>query len=170
MVIEVKGNKKSETVEKTDKREKKEIKEKERKPCNECRYYDHSTERDFHRKVGPRNDKGERTEIIEIRAVCRNPKASAFKHLVHATLTRRECSYWKEGKYEPSKKETKTLKKENEEKKTAPSEYHGPPLTEVEEKNLKEKKKRPKAVAIKNPLNGETKTLVKKRGKVFVEK
>lgn len=122
---------KEETVEKTEKkREKNEIKEEKRKPCNECVAYDWTSEREFHRD-------GIREGLVEIRGVCKNPKAPAYRHLVHATLTRRQCSYWEKGKYKPPRKETK---KESEEEKTAPSEHHGPPLTEVEKKELEKKK------------------------------
>ena len=80
----------------------------EGKTCNECRWYDKSTERDFHRKVGARNEKGERSEIVEVRAVCRNPKAKAFNRLVHATLLKRECPQWEKGVYTaPEKLEKK---------------------------------------------------------------
>ena len=88
---------------------------KEGKTCNKCRWYDKSIERDFHRKVGPQNGKGERSEIVEVRAVCRNPKAKAFNRLVHATLLKRECPHWEKGVYkapeEPEKKESQNVLK-----------------------------------------------------------
>lgn len=100
--------------------DKKGVSEKEtRKPCGKCRFYNWSTERQFHRKVGPKDEKmGERRLIIEPRAVCRSPTARAKGHLVHRDQTKRPCEYWKAGKYEPQKEEKK---KEPE----TPDEYYG---------------------------------------------
>jgi len=62
--------------------------------CKDCKGYDKSTQREFHRRVGKKDDKGNRTEIVEIRAICRNPKADSFKHLVIAEYSRRQCPVW----------------------------------------------------------------------------
>jgi hypothetical protein len=91
--------------------EQKKEEEKEQHFCKDCKSYDKSTEREFHRKVGPRNDKGERTEIVETRAVCMNPKASSYRHLVMAEYAKRQCPMWNEGIYEqPAKPEEKPTK------------------------------------------------------------
>jgi len=37
------------------------------KDCGHCKWYDVSTQRDFYRKVGPKDDKGVRT-TIKVRA------------------------------------------------------------------------------------------------------
>jgi hypothetical protein len=44
--------------------------------CGECKWYDKSTERDFHRD-------GIRPGLVEVRAVCRNKDVKTFGHLVH---------------------------------------------------------------------------------------
>ena len=122
----------------------------EGKTCSKCRWYDKSTERDFHRKVGPHNGKGERSEIVEVRAVCRNPKAKAFNRLVHATLLKRECPHWEKGVYKAPEKPEK--------KKTSDSQG-----SENTEKNTKN------SVTLTNKLNGETKTFEKKGRKLVVK-
>ena len=80
--------------------------------CKDCKFYDKSTERDFHRKVGKTDEKGERTEIVELRAICRNKKAKSFGHLVMAEYSKRQCEYWEKGKYVPSEKPEEKPKKE----------------------------------------------------------
>lgn len=148
---------------------KEEIKEEKRKPCSQCKWYDHSSEREFHRRVGKRDEKGERIEIIEIRAVCRNPKARAYRHLVKSEYSKRQCPVWEFGKYEPpKKKETKEKKTEpDEEKMTSPAEYHGPVLTDVERAELKKNKKKHskkqqlkngEKIIVKDPHNDDVKT------------
>jgi hypothetical protein len=80
--------------------------------CKDCIGYDKSTEREFHRKVGKKDEKGNRSEIVEVRAVCRTPKADSFKHLVMANYSKRQCPCWEKGTYlkpietakQPSKK------------------------------------------------------------------
>lgn len=99
--------------------------------CKDCRFYDKPSERKFRRKVGPRNKKGERTEIIELRAVCRNPKSKSYNRLVMAEYERRQCPVWEEGVYKP---EGKNNRQDN--AKTAPHEYHGPDLTNVEKTEM----------------------------------
>ena len=92
------------------------VKEETAKICRHCRWYDMSRQRDFHRKVGKRNEKGERTEIVKVQAICRNKKVPAGGHLVKDT-SQREC--FKEGVYKS--------KKDTDEKKTSPEEYFGTP-------------------------------------------
>jgi hypothetical protein len=67
--------------------------------CKDCKWYDKSSEREFHRKEGPKNEKGKRTEIIEIRAICRNKNAKAYNHLVMAEYAKRQCPVWQKGTY-----------------------------------------------------------------------
>jgi hypothetical protein len=62
--------------------------------CKECKWYDKSSEREFHRRVGKRDEQGKRTEIFEIRAICLNPKASSHNHLVMAANSERQCQVW----------------------------------------------------------------------------
>lgn len=167
-MIEVKGKSvKKESVEKTeDKREKK----KEKVFCRDCEFYNKDSEREFWRKRGPVDAKtGERTMILEIRGICACKTVKAHGHLVKMDNPR-ECAGYKKGVYKkPEKKETE---KQNDEDKTAPHEYHGPPLDIVEESELeKGKKKRLKSgdkVTVTDPTNGETKTFVKKGTKRFV--
>jgi hypothetical protein len=91
--------------------EQKKEEQKELHFCKDCKGYDKSTEREFRRKVGPKNDKGERTEIVEIRAVCMNPKASSYRHLVMSEYAKRQCPVWEKGVYEqPAKPEEKPTK------------------------------------------------------------
>lgn len=166
-VEEVKGNTKSETIEKTEKtEEKRDVKDKEEKKevhrCDQCKWYDVSTQRDFHRD-------GIRKGLVEVRAVCRSPTSKARNHLIKNDSDR-PC--FEEGVYvkpqKQKKKEQKTQKTESkDEEKTSPSEYHGPPLTDVEKielkKNKKKRSKRPQLkrgdkVIVTDPQNGETKT------------
>lgn len=112
-VEEVKGNKQNETsVTKTD--EKPEVKqeqkvkevEKEVHRCDQCKWYDVSTQRDFHRD-------GIRKGLVEVRAVCRSPTARAKGHLVKNDSDR-PC--FEEGVYvkpqKPKKKTKKSMTKE----------------------------------------------------------
>jgi len=82
-------------------------KEVELRFCKDCKFYDKSTERDFHRKVGKTDEKGERTEIVELRAICRNKKAKSFGHLVMAEYSKRQCPVWKKGTYKPQEAQQK---------------------------------------------------------------
>ena len=104
--------------------EEKEEFEKGTHQCDECKWYDVSTQRDFFRKVGPRDESGQRTTIKEIRAICRSPKSKAKGHLVKNDSDR-PC--FERGVYTSAK----------EEKMTSPEEYFGTP-----EGRLKEKSKR----------------------------
>lgn len=91
------------------------MKEETKKICRHCEYYDLDTQRNFHRKVGPKNKKGERTEIVEVRAVCRNKNATAHGHLV---MDKSEKDCFKE-------RIPKQKKRKKDEEKTSPDEYHG---------------------------------------------
>jgi hypothetical protein len=66
----------------------------EEKYCNRCRWYDKSKEREFHRKIGKKDEKGIRAEIIEVRSICTNEETTAFHHLVMAECLRRQCPQW----------------------------------------------------------------------------
>lgn len=103
----MKGKSSTEKVEVEEEKKHQQIGRKEGRTCNRCKFYDSETERDFRRKVGPKDESGQRAEIVEVRAVCRNPKANAFNHLVHATQLKRKCEFWKEGVYKKPEKETK---------------------------------------------------------------
>jgi hypothetical protein len=82
--------------------------------CKDCRFYDKSTERDFRRKVGKKDEHGKNVEIVEVRAVCRNTKASSFGHLVMAEYSKRQCSVWEKGLYKVQKNsESREPKKNN---------------------------------------------------------
>jgi len=176
-VDQMKGNKKDVSEKKT------------RKPCGECRFYDWTTKRQFHRKVGPVDEKtGERSLIIEPRAICRGPKARARGHLVHRDQTKRPCEQWEAGKYEPPKEEEKPeelkelekmikkTKTDTDDEKTSPDEYHG--SSEAVKKLNKsvsqwqkeiQKRNKEKSSVEENKLNGEKKTLTVKRGKIIVK-
>ena len=62
--------------------------------CKDCKWYDKDSERQFHRNVGKKNGAGNRTEIIELRALCKNSKARSFHHLVMAEYSKRQCGVW----------------------------------------------------------------------------
>lgn len=79
-------------------RESRKKKTEDERKHNKCKWYDWSTERDFYRKVGPRNEKGERTKILERRAICRCEQAKAFRRLVMGDKVT-SCPRWKEGKH-----------------------------------------------------------------------
>lgn len=80
-MIYVRGNRESEKVE--SKSEKgKQTEKREINRCDQCKWYDVSTQRDFHRKVGPRDEQGSRSTIMEVRAVCCSPTGTAKGHLV----------------------------------------------------------------------------------------
>lgn len=109
-VEEVKGKTESEAVEKTEKKsEKRDEKVKEERKevhrCDQCKWYDVSTQRDFHRD-------GIRKGLVEVRAVCRSPTARAKGHLVKNDSDR-PC--FEKGVYvkpqKPKKKEKPSLTK-----------------------------------------------------------
>jgi len=109
----VKGKTESESVEKTDeKSENTQEQEKEEKKevhrCDQCKGYDVSTQRDFHRD-------GIRKGLVEVRAVCRLPTARAKGHLVKNDSDRpcfEEGVYVKPQKPKKQKKDTKETKDE----------------------------------------------------------
>jgi len=82
------------SVEQEKSKKRKEGKKAEARFCKDCKFYDKSTEREFHRKVGKKDEHGKRAEIVEVRAICRNPKASSFGHLVMAEYSKRQCPVW----------------------------------------------------------------------------
>jgi len=161
---------------KVEKSVKQDVKEKEGRKevhrCDQCKWYDVSTQRDFHRD-------GIRKGLVEIRAVCRSPTARAKGHLVKNDSDRpcfEEGVYVKPQKPKKQKKETKETK---DEKKTSPSEYHGPPLTDVEKtelkKNRKKRSKKPQLkrgdkVIVTDPQNGEVKTFEQKGRRLVLVK
>jgi hypothetical protein len=157
--------KKDSSVEKTDsniqekKSESKEKKEVHR--CDACKWYDVSTQRDFFRKVGPRDKSGQRATIKEIRAVCRSPNSKAKGHLVKND-SNRPC--FEKGVYV-------------EEKMTSPEEYFGTPEGRLKTKSKGSKpvptkqsnhSARKKKVVATNLLNNKTKVLQQRDKRVFI--
>ena len=135
----MKGNKKNTKKSSTEKPEpniqEKKLESKEKKElhrCDECKWYDVSTQRDFFRKVGPRDESGQRTTIKEIRAVCRSPTSTAKGRLVKNDSDR-PC--FEKGKYVPPEKKPKKAEKNDEEKMTSPEEYFGTPEGRLKEKS-----------------------------------
>ena len=152
-----KQDKKTKSTQKaTKKSETKEKKEVHR--CDECKWYDVSTQRDFFRRVGKHDESGQRTTIKEIRAVCRSPSSKARGHLVKNNSSRRcfqRGTYVppeKPGKVKRSKKEAKGTKIET----SLPKRWSNPV-----KKNT---------VTLKKRLNGETKTFEKKGRRIEVTK
>ena len=96
---------KNEVKDKLVSKEKVEDKKEEKKEkktfrfCKDCLWYDKSSEREFHRRVGPINKEGRRSEIIEIRAICRNKNAKSHNRLVLGKYKKRQCPNWQKGKY-----------------------------------------------------------------------
>jgi hypothetical protein len=126
----VKGN----NFKKKFEKKKLEIKEKKKEKsvqCKSCLFYDWATEREFHRN-------GIREGLVEIRGICRCEKVRSYNRLVMAKRER-QCEGFKEGKYEHLKKrkEKNSRKKKVNQGKTAPHEYHGPNLTNIEKKEIK---------------------------------
>ena len=164
----MKGNKaKTNTKEKSN--SKSEKNEEKRKSCGQCRFYDWTRERQFHRRVGKRDEHGKRTLIVEPRSVCISTKARAGGHLVHRDQTKRPCSQFEAGKYEPPKKEEKKKPTKETKEPETPEEYFGKPKELEQLEELIEKAKKSKTSVEKNKLNGEKKTLTVKRGKVTVK-
>ena len=107
-MVEVKSEEKERNVE-----ERKEVHR-----CDQCRWYDFSTQREFHRD-------GIREGLVETRAVCRSPTSKARNHLVKNDSDK---TCFEKGKYVPPKKSEKKTKKSNskdEESMTSPQEYFG---------------------------------------------
>ena len=90
-----------------------ESKKKEVRRCDECKWYDVSTQRDFFRKVGPRDESGQRSTIKEIRAMCRSPKSTAKGHLVKNDSDR---TCFEKGIYVPPEKPEKAKRSKKEAK------------------------------------------------------
>ena len=173
------------------------VKEKEEKElhfCKDCKFYDKGSEREFHRKVGPRNDKGERPVIVEIKAICRNEKARAGGHLVMAEYSKRQCPQWEQGVYEAPKTEKPNMPTITDEMKIGDIiEWEDPQTKEMltfkvvrvgrhgrrlsrqkqtqqqspKEETKSTKKQKSKGTVVTNVLNGETAT-VEKRGRKTV--
>jgi len=155
------------------KREEKEEVKKGTHQCDECKWYDVSTQRGFFRKVGPRDESGQRTTMKEIRAVCRSSTSKAKGHLVKNDSDR-PC--FEKGKYMPPEKPKKDQKNKEKEM-TSPEEYFGTP-----EERLKTKSKgsklaptkqsdhstRKKRVVATNVLSNQTKVLEQRGKGVFV--
>ena len=95
------NKKDTEKKEKTSSHKKVESKKKEIEVqfCKDCKWYDKGSEREFHRKVGPKNDKGEGSEIMEIRAICRDKNAKAHNRLVMSEYSKHQCPVWEKGVY-----------------------------------------------------------------------
>jgi hypothetical protein len=139
--------------------------------CKNCKWYDKSTERTFHRKVGKRDEKGERTVITEIRAICRNAKSSAYCHLVMSQGSKRNISgCFEKGVYTVPKKEEQKPKKETKKKKRKkePSQSNET-ITENLDNAIKKLEKTGTFKA-QNPLNGQTKTFMRKNNRFVVVK
>ena len=103
----MKGNAKtgSPTEEVEDESEEKERNVEEKKEvhrCDQCRWYDFSTQRDFRRD-------GIRKGLVETRAVCRSPASKSRNHLVKNDSDK---TCFESGKYVPPKKTKKETKKE----------------------------------------------------------
>ena len=74
------------------------------RPCGECKWYDHTTQREFHRD-------GIRKGLVEIRAMCRSPTGKARGHLV-ARPSVRDC--FEQGVYVSPQKPEKKVKSKKE--------------------------------------------------------
>ncbi len=97
------------TAPSNEREQKKEVKEVH--ACKECKFYDHSTERDFRRE-------GIRKGLVEVRAVCRASKehSKASGHLVKNDSSK-PC--FVKGVYERTQREDKTKEQKHEEIKNA---------------------------------------------------
>jgi hypothetical protein len=147
---------------KGEKKKVEQTKEKEQQhTCGECRWYDHSTEREFHRD-------GIRKGLVETRAICRSERSTARQHLVKKESVR-PC--FEAGVYvKPAEeKSTKKHKKDTEEQKEQKEEHVEETPTQ---KTQRKKHIRPKpgVASATNPLNGEKKLLeTTNSGKVYVK-
>jgi hypothetical protein len=201
--VEMKNkNGKDMSAKKAEKKTVKEEKiEEEKILCKDCRHLDTRTIRDFARH-------GIRQGLIERRGKCTNEKVKARGHLVRIDMPKK-CTGFEEGQFVVPEKKKKVKKKEvvkktgektvepieeSDEEKTTPSEYHGPPLTDIEKKDLKDNnakvskknsakdvatkqvtkvdERKIKKVVTKNPRNGETVNFVKQKrnGRVVLVK
>lgn len=126
--------------------------------CGECKFYDHATEREFHRD-------GIRKGLVETRAICRSSKehSTASGHLVKKESDR-PC--FVEGVYVAPEKPKKTEPEQKVEPKTEE--------TSPEEAKTKgrptHKRVDPRTAVAKNELNGQVSKLeTRKDGKTFVK-
>jgi hypothetical protein len=125
--------------------------------CGDCRFYDHSTEREFHRD-------GIRKGLVETRAICRAPKerTKASLHLVKKG-SNRPC--FEAGVYVPQAKKEKEQpaekKIETKTTKTQPTKTTSTVETKetpVEHKTSR-KHEQPRVSSATNVLSGDTKIL-----------
>ena len=82
---------------KSEDKKPKRTEKKEVHQCNECKWYDFATQREFHRD-------GIRKGLVETRAVCRSPTSKSRNHLVKNDSDK---TCFEKGKYVPPKKTKK---------------------------------------------------------------
>jgi hypothetical protein len=80
---------------------------KEQLTCGQCRFWDTTTTRQFHRD-------GIRKGLIECRSVCKNPEVKSFRHLTMKESVKECCV---PGVFVAEKKEEKAKVKEQKKKK-----------------------------------------------------
>jgi len=130
---------------------------KEQLTCGQCRFWDTTTTRDFHRD-------GIREGLVECRSTCRNPEARAFKHLTKKE-TVKECCVPGVFVAEKKEKKPKAEQVETEQQK----EHVEEPSTQKPQRK-KHIKPQPNTVSARNILNGNVSKLETRRnGKVYVE-
>lgn len=148
--------KEKKTVVETEIKQKPVEKKKEKKEltCGQCKFWDTTTTRDFHRD-------GIRQGLVECRSICTNPNAKSFHHLTMKESVKSCCV---PGKFVAPVKE---------EKKTQVKEQHKEQPAEQKKQQQTEQKadKTSKVSVATNSLNGETKRLEMKgpHEKVFVK-
>jgi len=151
--LEVKGKTERKTFEKKPEKRDEKVKEekKEVHRCDQCKWYDVSTQRDFHRD-------GIRKGLVEVRAVCRSPTARAKGHLVKNDSDR-PC--FEEGKYVKPEKPKKTKEKRTKEN-----------MTEKEAKEFEKNFVKENVVDVPEKSvrrkNGDVVILERKKGKTYV--
>jgi hypothetical protein len=92
----------------------KETVKKEQGTCGECKWWDKSTMRDFHRD-------GVRKNLVEIRSICRSPSSKARGHLTMKESVRpcfEKGNFVAPKKEEPKKPEEEVVTKPKKEKKS----------------------------------------------------
>jgi hypothetical protein len=129
--------------------------------CAQCRFWDASTLRAFHRD-------GIRAGLTEQRAICRAPKdvTKASGHLVMDTSTRpcnQPGTYVKPAKVVKEKKVKEQPAKTETETKTVETQTQTRPETKTKKTSKKHRETTERAVAV-NSLSGDTKVLQKKNG------
>lgn len=130
--------------------------QKEQLTCGQCRFWDTTTTRDFHRD-------GIRKGLVECRSTCRNPEARAFKHLTKKESVK-ECCVPGVFVAEKKEKKPKAGQVETEQKK----EHVEEPSTQKPQRK-KYIKPQPNISSAVNILNGDEKVLETRRnGKVYV--